>query len=144
MKRWFIIGVLLAADRGLKQLALHGFEWSMPGFHFTLFKNSDLVFSLPSGPAVALMIMVAGCLVLAGLAVHTYRTARHVFEPVMLMLAGAFANLYDRIVYGFVADWAYLGPWWPVFNLADVMVMSGLVWYLFKRQESVRTKGLTK
>ena len=46
------------------------------------------------------------------------------------MLLGASSNLFDRLWYGYVIDWAYLGDWWPVFNLADVMVAAGLIMYL--------------
>ena len=57
-----------------------------------------------------------------------------------LILCGAMSNLYDRLAYGYVIDWAYLGQWWPVFNLADVMVGAGLLLIIFFSNSS-RTSG---
>jgi signal peptidase II len=41
-------------------------------------------------------------------------------------LAGASGNLVDRVIHGAVVDFAALGRW-PVFNLADVAIVSGAV-----------------
>ena len=43
-----------------------------------------------------------------------------------LQLGGAFGNLIDRVRLGHVTDWADVGPW-PVFNVADASIVTGLV-----------------
>lgn len=43
-----------------------------------------------------------------------------------LQLGGAFGNLVDRVRLGHVTDWIDVGPW-PVFNVADACIVSGLV-----------------
>ena len=43
-----------------------------------------------------------------------------------LQLGGAFGNLVDRIRLGHVTDWVDVGPW-PVFNVADASIVTGLV-----------------
>ncbi|MEG9861692.1 MAG: signal peptidase II [Parvularculales bacterium] len=51
-----------------------------------------------------------------------------------LIIGGALGNLYDRLVYGAVADFFSLHAWgyyWYVFNLADVWIVVGaalMVW----------------
>lgn len=139
-KVWFfILGTTLIADRALKTLALQGFEWSLPGFTFTLFRNDELVFSLPSGSMAAVIVMLVGCFILGWMAVRARQRRQELFIPGVFMLLGAFSNLYDRLVHGFVIDWAYFGPWWPVFNLADVMIIVGLVWYLWRRERLIKS-----
>ncbi|RLA04831.1 MAG: signal peptidase II [Gammaproteobacteria bacterium] len=45
-----------------------------------------------------------------------------------LILGGAFGNLYDRLVYGYVVDFIdwYVGSYhWPAFNIADAAISIG-------------------
>lgn len=45
-----------------------------------------------------------------------------------LLVGGAFGNLYDRVVYGYVVDFldAYYGNYhWPAFNVADSAICAG-------------------
>ncbi|MCC6639280.1 signal peptidase II [Candidatus Falkowbacteria bacterium] len=50
---------------------------------------------------------------------------------------GAFSNVYDRISRGFVVDYVDVGLW-PVFNLADVAIVVGVIALLvvISKQES--------
>jgi len=54
-----------------------------------------------------------------------------------LLIGGAFGNLYDRLVYGFVIDFldAFYGAYhWPAFNVADSAICAGaalLLWDSF-------------
>ncbi len=43
-----------------------------------------------------------------------------------LALGGAGSNLYDQLRHGVVLDFLDLG-WWPVFNLADAAITSGVL-----------------
>ena len=43
-----------------------------------------------------------------------------------LQLGGAFGNLVDRVRLGHVTDWVDIGPW-PVFNVADASIVTGLI-----------------
>ena len=43
-----------------------------------------------------------------------------------LQLGGAFGNLLDRVRLGHVTDWVDVGAW-PVFNVADACIVTGLV-----------------
>ncbi len=43
-----------------------------------------------------------------------------------LQMGGAVGNLLDRVRLGHVTDWVDVGPW-PVFNVADASIVTGLV-----------------
>jgi len=55
-----------------------------------------------------------------------------------LIIWGALANLHDRMNYGYVIDYIHL-PLWPVFNLADVLVVTGVTMlvlvYVFEKKK---------
>ncbi|MBI2984242.1 MAG: signal peptidase II [Candidatus Kerfeldbacteria bacterium] len=123
--------LLLIADRWLKQLALAGRSLTIGPLDFELFANHSLVFSLPFPAAAILTLMVVATMVVAMLVVRSWPRAGWPWFGSMLMLSGATSNLVDRLGHGFVIDWGYLGPWWPVFNLSDVMVVVGLGIYLW-------------
>ena len=101
---------------------------------FRLTANPDTAFSLfgrlgvPHGPHVLLALAVlVTALVVAVWRARTRRgeatTAEHV--GFALVLAGAAGNALDRAFRGHVVDFVQLGPW-PVFNVADVVVVVGL------------------
>ncbi|HUV72091.1 MAG TPA: signal peptidase II [Clostridia bacterium] len=50
------------------------------------------------------------------------------FWGLWLMAAGGVANLIDRLIYGAVVDFISL-PWLPAFNLADIVICLGVVWF---------------
>jgi len=50
--------------------------------------------------------------------------------PVLLVVAGLLGNLIDRVFRGYVVDFVDL-RFWPVFNLADSLVVIGVIWLAF-------------
>lgn len=51
---------------------------------------------------------------------------RHFRIPLALIYAGAVSNLIDRLLYNGVID--YIEVWiFPVFNIADIMIVAGVV-----------------
>jgi signal peptidase II len=57
-----------------------------------------------------------------------------------LQLGGALGNLLDRIQNGHVTDFLDFGPW-PIFNLADMAVVSGVVllaWIMLREESEAR------
>lgn len=130
----WLLGVLVV-DRTLKLLAQEGQTIDLPVGRFVLVENHGAVFSWPIPNAVATTIMWVAIM---GLVWYAWRLRRRGnflrFIGAILMIVGAASNLYDRLVYGFVIDWAYLGPWWPVFNLADVMIGVGVVVLVWPRR----------
>ncbi len=121
--------LLLIIDRALKITSV--IHWSKNHFqlsgslslNYTL--NQRLSFSLPgNGPLFNLFLLF----LVAGLTIYANKEIKK--QPSrpsgwLLLLAGAYSNLYDRLVYGGVID--YLTSWWTVFNLADLLIGLGLI-----------------
>jgi len=119
-------------DRFLKYLALTGHAARfLPGFlTFELFKNDGIAFSLPlSGPLVwllSLAILAGVCL----MAVKDFKRRHYArAEAYGLFLFGACSNLFDRIAYGFTADYLIILSRSAI-NIADTMIVIGAVWLL--------------
>lgn len=136
---WFFVlvagGGLIVVDRWVKALALRGVSHEFGFAQFILFKNDALVFSWPAPNSVAILLMMIAIAIVMYICWRMWRSRSWIaLVGGALILSGALSNLYDRFVYGYVIDWAYLGPWWPVFNLADVMIGLGLFLILFRRK----------
>lgn len=50
---------------------------------------------------------------------------------ILLVLAGSFSNIIDRLRLGCVTDFIDL-KFWPVFNLADIFIVLGTVFLLVR------------
>ncbi len=142
-----IAAVVVVADRVTTSLAvdhLHGVRHVWGPFGLGLTYNSGFAFSLFSGRAVAVTVLLCiGVLVLAFVVaqVHTVPLA----IGAGLVLGGAVGNLSERIVGahgGQVPDFVTL-DYWPTFNLADACVTVGVVivvvCLLFGGRASVQT-----
>ncbi len=67
--------------------------------------------------------------------IYYYRSYKHKL-PLLLIFAGTFGNLIDRIFLGYVRDFIDL-KFWPIFNIADTINVIGvllLVYYLTKEK----------
>lgn len=80
---------------------------------------------LLEGPT--LLAIWAICITLAGVLLHYGMPERGILGPVGLGIAigGATGNLLDRLWRGGTVDFIAIGPW-PVFNLADAAIVSGI------------------
>lgn len=91
--------------------------------------NSGVAFSLGDQlPTVAILAVTATITVAIG--VFAWRTAptNSLIQNVGLaaVVAGATANVIDRLSDGRVTDYFHTG-WWPTFNLADTYITCGVV-----------------
>jgi signal peptidase II len=79
-------------------------------------------------------LFYARILIIAALLVHlVFFAASQQKLPLLLIITGAFANVYDHIIYGHVIDMFYFRFWgysFPVFNIADSAIFCGIVWLL--------------
>lgn len=93
-----------------------GISWGM--FHST----NNAVFVIVS-LCIAIIVGVLCCL-----AYRNYQYGRCIL-PEVCIIAGAISNLVDRIMYAGVIDFVLLSYGnlsWPVFNVADVVIVFGV------------------
>lgn len=139
---FFVAGLLfLGLDRWTKYLALHDVQYSLGWFNFGLFQNTGIVFSWPLPSRLAVGFMIVALVVVIWLWLKHRQGDRYKMWGAGLMMLGAASNVFDRLRCGYVIDWAYFGPWFPVFNLADVLVVVGLVLYLRKSHPEPHEKN---
>jgi signal peptidase II len=154
-KKWLLFvvtAVVLLADYVTKlivedRLALNTAWAPFPEiahiFRFTHVSNTGAAFGLfPSGSSlfmivaiiVSIVIVIYNQLLPAGN--RMYRLA------LGLQLGGALGNLISRIRLGHVTDFFDFGPW-PVFNIADLSVVSGVIVlaFLMLSEERQRLKN---
>jgi signal peptidase II len=117
------VGLVFTLDRALKLLALNKI--------IKMKKNTGLFFFELSQPW---LILLAG-IVIAWLIFHLvkrwqYESKAMVIEY-LLVIMGGLSNLFDRIVYGYVIDMINFFSY-SVFNIADVMILSGCLLIIIK------------
>ena len=86
--------------------------------------NPGVAFSLGADQPAAVVLAVTGLAVVV-MAVAACRGLLGSPLPAGLLVGGGLANLADRAIGGSVVDLFDLG-WWPVFNLADVFITTGI------------------
>ena len=101
--------------------------------------NSGAAFGL--APAFAIVFLLASFGVACGLVVYvfTHRDSVPADLVLGLVLGGTVGNLFDRVMFGTVTDFVAL-HFWPVFNVADSAVSTGVVLlllgYVLRRPKS--------
>ena len=122
---------MVVADRVTTSLAvdhLHDVRHVWGPFGLALTYNSGFAFSLFSGRAVVVTVLLCIGVVVLAFVVARVRTVPLAVGP-GLVLGGAVGNLSERIVGGHggqVPDFITL-DYWPTFNLADACVTVGVI-----------------
>ncbi|MFA4880338.1 MAG: signal peptidase II [Candidatus Doudnabacteria bacterium] len=142
-----LAGGLFILDQILKNWAGYvlagGPNFFILGHFFSLefYRNYGIAFGIPlpalssdgAGPAVFFYSIAAL------LCVFLYYWGRKFLQRkdfsslcgLVLLGAGAFSNALDRLRFGYVIDYLNLA-FWPVFNVADIMIVAGVVILLVK------------
>ncbi len=146
---WFFAGVVLVADRLLKlyidhHFAVHESRSVIQGVLSILYvRNEGAAFSLLSGQRWLLLVIAA----ITVCAILWYRRGTHLKPDVDIALGcvvgGAFGNMIDRVMQGYVIDYISVG-WWPVFNLADMAIVGGGIWLFISIIRQDRARGRTE
>jgi len=132
--------LIAAIDQGIKGLVVATLTplpdkslVLLPGMlSLTYRENTGAAFSLLYGTHIA-MLVALNLLVLAFFLylIRPYLAMRTGRFAAAMVLGGAVGNLIDRIFRGYVVDYIsfYVSPrlHWPVFNLADTVVVIGVV-----------------
>jgi signal peptidase II len=134
----FIIFLLIVLDQ-ITKLIFSSRDFFLGPVHVHLVKNFGLGFSLDFGPLVNLLVIV----IALGIFLYYYFNHRTELSWLgriifVLILAGAISNIIDRLYLGYVRDFIDIGLGFT-FNLADAMIVIGLVKIFFK--ESTRQRN---
>ncbi len=129
------LAAAFAADQVTKQLAdsrlMRGESVNVfLGIDFTNVRNRGVAFGALEGSGVVVGILIGLALVLLLAYFAANATKPLLWLPVGLLLGGALGNLADRAREGAVID--FIDPIaWPAFNLADAMIVVGVVLLLY-------------
>jgi signal peptidase II len=122
---WIILSLVFLLDRLLKALSLNQINfWS--GSQAVI--NHIIISGLFANSSVALVIALIVIIILI------YAAVKYPADRLWLVwvIAGAASNVWDRLQYGGVIDYWTWSAWPWIFNLADLMIIGGLIWYLVK------------
>ncbi|MFH1292308.1 MAG: signal peptidase II [bacterium] len=125
-------GFFLLLDQFLKWQATH--SWIQAKllhnyFGWQPFLNQGAAFGLPLPSWLIVLLTIPVVVVIGFLISQQYQNAWQLTAWVLL-LTGAISNLFDRIFYEHVID--YFAFVTGIINLADVLIVIGLLIYLFK------------
>ncbi len=113
-----------AASKAWASSSLPGDPMSLGPLTLRLVHNRGVAFGvgafLPSGALIAVTAVVAVVIVVAA-----WRGRLDPPVAAGLIVGGAVANISDRLTAGSVVDFIDIGRW-PVFNLADVTLLTGI------------------
>ena len=127
---------------GSRQVIVDGF------WHHVLAWNEGSAFSMFEGRRWMLTIVAAAAIGLIGYMVHKAEDKQtKLVWALSLMLGGAIGNLIDRIYFGKVTDfilWYYKDFKWPVFNIADVVLVVAVGLYLIVGIEDMKAEKAKK
>jgi len=87
------------------------------GISFSLLKNF---------PSASLMVSILGIAILGGLCLKNVSLRSS--KGALFLWAGTIGNLIDRLLYGYVIDWLYIGVY---INLADIWLCAGCLMIFF-------------
>ncbi len=130
--------LLLVLDRWLKWYAQHslpaeGVFWIPRYLGLERYENHGLAFSLPFSRTAIILATIA---ILFTICRSIWKHDRSVQTQVALafLILGALSNFYDRLFIGYVVDYLRIGPL-SLVNVADGMIVVGLLLVLFKKRE---------
>lgn len=115
----FLFIFLLAVDQGSKKMVKQ--EFLNYKFAFSLNVPPVLIYVIYTFVVGAIIYYIAG---------HCKNFSKTAALAWILILAGAFSNIGERIVFGYVRDWIYIYN--GIFNLADFYIIAGIILLLFQ------------
>ncbi len=118
--RWLMQPIIITSFLDLTLAVNHGMSWG-------LFNTERMLYVV----LIRICIIVLIAFLCAYMA-SRYRQNKPIYAEVAI-LTGAMSNLWDRFIYGGVIDFIHLhyGHWsWPIFNIADIAIVSGVVWMI--------------
>ncbi len=100
----------------------------VPGvFHLTYVRNPGAAFGILAHQTTFFIVISVLMIALIFFGRHLFSTRRFFVQLALsLQVGGALGNLIDRVRFGYVIDFLDFRIW-PVFNLADVAIVTGMI-----------------
>lgn len=139
---FILIAILIFIDQLTKYFALvklqpiHSIEIISGFLDFTYVENRGAAFGILQGQKILLLIItfvISFFLIFYILKLPKIKLYNNVRLACSLIVSGAIGNAIDRMFRGFVVDFlevTFIS--WPVFNLADIFVIVGAVWFSYQ------------
>jgi len=130
-------------DQNIKSLFIHDYFWKSRCLSLELHYNKGVAFSMLAflGPYLKWIqvVMIMGIL---GYILYEGYLKKYAF-PLGLLIGAALGNLYDRFEHGGVVDYVawHCGFNFAVFNYADVMIDTAIVWIVLQTYFSKERSG---
>ena len=130
-----IIIFLVLFDLFIKQVIfysidLNNFIYITPFLDLVHIHNFGISFGLFSGLAPPILIVLIGLIIMVILVLFLLKSKNTAEKwGFTIIIAGGFSNIIDRIINGYVIDFAYLhynNFYWPAFNFADIYITLGI------------------
>jgi len=140
---WIVVGLLVVADQWSKLAMSERFPLCLAGrcetleilpvFKLTVLHNTGAAFSFLDDAGgwqrwFLIAVSTGVSIFIAGWMIRVYRHQRLLAWALTLILGGAFGNLIDRVLQGYVVDFLvfhYGDYYFPAFNLADTAISIG-------------------
>jgi len=149
--------LVFAIDRGVKALLLGPVALDhrdaiavLPIFALRFTQNFGVSLGLFTATSAEMRLILIGVTTAIALGVAAWLMVERRRADVVglaLVLGGALGNIYDRVVHGFVIDYAdlHIGAWRPflIFNLADAAITFGVLILLARSLLSGEKPGNT-
>ncbi len=137
---WLIAGSVLILDQITKALVREyvpmGASKGWAHVAITHATNTGVAFGFFQGTNWFFSLIATVVIVLLG--VHAKKLSQEYWTAWALILGGATGNLVDRLLFGAVTDFISIG-WWPSFNVADSVLVIGvllLLWQMRKKNSN--------
>ena len=113
---------------------LYQFISVTPFFDITHIHNFGVSFGLFAGTLSPLYLIIIGLIVVFFI-IYLLVNAKDKLEQwgLFIIICGAFGNIIDRFINGYVIDFIYLHInqyYWPAFNFADIYISIGIIMIL--------------
>ncbi|OIO19853.1 MAG: hypothetical protein AUJ23_01445 [Candidatus Magasanikbacteria bacterium CG1_02_32_51] len=138
LRIFFILsGFLFLFDQLLKYFAYHNqnfhFYIIKPWLGWEYFANSGIAFGLPV-PQIIIFVLTPLILLALGIWWSKNKHKNNYFcLGISLIFAGAISNLIDRVIFSITID--YFRVFTSVMNLADIIIVIGVVLLLYKNKK---------
>ena len=141
--------LLIILDIGSKQIvfeyiSLHNFISIFPILDITHIHNYGISFGLFSGIIPSWIIICVGLIIISFIFYMMINVNSFAEKwGLMLIIAGAISNIFDRAINNYVLDFIWLHYdefYWPAFNLADIYITIGVLIILYQAIRNYKNK----